>query len=207
MNGPTPDDFRAKVFADRRGTGEWRVERFNEDGETIEVAIFDGPQAHERARRYADREYGVFDEVELEPYARPQGAGRGDLYTVTFTGPQNQETEIGALDNFAAAEEAARKAGAVCPGQKDGPVYIYGVAGHEDDDDYAIWIECDLTNAPPDVVLALALRKLKQARDPRIMSQEPEYDRLEISIERREARALLAEIERLSALADEKNVA
>ena len=68
--GPTPDDFRAKVFRDREHTGDWRVEKLDEDGESIEIATFSGGDARQRAIRYADREYGAFDEIELEPYAR-----------------------------------------------------------------------------------------------------------------------------------------
>ena len=68
-DGPTPDDFRAKLFRDRKHTGDWRVEKMDEDGSS-EIAIFSGPGARERAIRYADREYGAFDEIELEPYRR-----------------------------------------------------------------------------------------------------------------------------------------
>ena len=39
----------------------------DEDGSS-EIAIFSGPGARERAIRHADREYGAFDEIELEPY-------------------------------------------------------------------------------------------------------------------------------------------
>jgi hypothetical protein len=31
-DGPTPDDFRAKLFRDRKHTGDWRVEKLDEDG-------------------------------------------------------------------------------------------------------------------------------------------------------------------------------
>jgi hypothetical protein len=68
-DGPTPDDFRAKVFRDRVHTGDWRVEKLDDDGGS-EVAIFSGGDARQRAIRYAAREYGAFDEIELEPYAR-----------------------------------------------------------------------------------------------------------------------------------------
>jgi hypothetical protein len=67
-DGPTPDDFRAKVFRDREHTGDWRIEKLLDDGESSEVAIFSGGDARRRATRYADREYGAFDEIELEPY-------------------------------------------------------------------------------------------------------------------------------------------
>jgi hypothetical protein len=74
MSGaPTPDDFRAKVFRDRERAADWRVEKLCEDGESIEVAILSGVDARQRAIRYADREYGEFDEVELEPYRRLSG--------------------------------------------------------------------------------------------------------------------------------------
>jgi len=68
--GPTPGDFRAKVFRDREHTGDRRVEKLDEDGESIEIATFSGGDARQRAIRYADREYGACDEIELEPYAR-----------------------------------------------------------------------------------------------------------------------------------------
>jgi hypothetical protein len=62
MTEPTePDDFRdarAKVFRDREGRDEWRVEKQHEDG-SCEVAIFAGPGAWERALIYADRQYGL----------------------------------------------------------------------------------------------------------------------------------------------------
>jgi hypothetical protein len=61
-DGPTPDDFRAKVFRDRVHTGDWRVEKLDDDGESTQIAIFSGDDARQRAIRYADREYGAFDE-------------------------------------------------------------------------------------------------------------------------------------------------
>jgi hypothetical protein len=54
----------ALVFRDRGSRGEWRVEWFDDD----EVAIFAGPRARERALRYADRQYGLFEEVDLGRY-------------------------------------------------------------------------------------------------------------------------------------------
>jgi hypothetical protein len=57
----------AKVFGDREWPGDWRVEWFDDDG-GCEVAIFSGPNAHERALRYADRQYGNFEEISLDPY-------------------------------------------------------------------------------------------------------------------------------------------
>jgi hypothetical protein len=41
-DGPTPEDLRAKVFRDRNHTGDWRVEKLVDDGESSEVAIFSG---------------------------------------------------------------------------------------------------------------------------------------------------------------------
>jgi hypothetical protein len=55
---------QAKLFRDRAGLDEWRVERIDDEGD-CEVTIFAGPGAEERARRFADREYGDFEEVEL----------------------------------------------------------------------------------------------------------------------------------------------
>ena len=57
----------AKVFEDRVSPGDWRVEWIDDDG-AIEVAIFSGPNARDRALRYADRQYGYFEEVSLAPY-------------------------------------------------------------------------------------------------------------------------------------------
>ena len=59
--------MRAEVFEDRVTPGDWRVEREGEDG-TIEVAIFSGPNARERAIRYADRQYGDFVERRYARY-------------------------------------------------------------------------------------------------------------------------------------------
>jgi hypothetical protein len=55
----------AKVFEDRVIPGEWRVE-WIDDG-AVEIGIFAGPNARERARRYAFQ-YRVFEEVDLDPY-------------------------------------------------------------------------------------------------------------------------------------------
>ena len=63
------DDLRAKVFRDREHQGDWRVEKMDEDG-GIELALFSGGDARQRAISYADRVYGEFDEIELHPYHR-----------------------------------------------------------------------------------------------------------------------------------------
>jgi hypothetical protein len=46
----------AKVFEDRKFAGDWRVEKFDDDG-GAEVAIFCGPNARERAVQYAEWRY------------------------------------------------------------------------------------------------------------------------------------------------------
>ena len=59
MSGP------ASVFEDRIYRGEWRVEWY-EDHELIEVAIFSGRNARERAITYAEVQYGDFEEINFE---------------------------------------------------------------------------------------------------------------------------------------------
>src|SRR5215831_7553044 len=49
----------AKVFEDRLRPGDWRVEWEDDDG-GVEVTIFSGPDARERAFQYADWRYRVF---------------------------------------------------------------------------------------------------------------------------------------------------
>jgi hypothetical protein len=61
------DDLRAKVFENRVKPGDWHVEKMGAAG-VVEVAVFGGPNARERALRYAAWEYGGFDEIEPEPY-------------------------------------------------------------------------------------------------------------------------------------------
>jgi hypothetical protein len=58
----------AFVFHDRLQGDDWRVE-WIDDGGAVEVAIFSGPGAHERAIRYADRQYGKFEEIDPPPSA------------------------------------------------------------------------------------------------------------------------------------------
>jgi hypothetical protein len=60
---------RAEIFEDRATPGDWRVEREDEDG-SIEVAIFSGPNARQRALRYADHQYGDFVEDCYAPTCR-----------------------------------------------------------------------------------------------------------------------------------------
>jgi hypothetical protein len=56
----------AMVFEDRKVPGDWRVEKFDEDG-GAEVVIFGGPNARQRAIEYAEWRYRQFEEVSLEP--------------------------------------------------------------------------------------------------------------------------------------------
>jgi hypothetical protein len=58
-----------RLFRDREHTGDWRVEKMDEDGGS-EVAIFSGGDERQRAIRYADREHGAFDEIELKSSQR-----------------------------------------------------------------------------------------------------------------------------------------
>jgi hypothetical protein len=46
----------AQVCGDSRRPGDWRVEWFDDDGR-CEVAIFAGPNAHQRAVNYAEQRY------------------------------------------------------------------------------------------------------------------------------------------------------
>ena len=65
--GPLPQRRLAEpaiIFPDRHCEDEWRVEWIDDDGR-VEVAIFAGPKTRERAIRYADRQYGLIEEVSL----------------------------------------------------------------------------------------------------------------------------------------------
>ena len=70
---PNPNEFRAKVFEDRETPGNWRVEKMDEDGGYQVVKVFTGPDARQQAIQYAEREFGAFDEIRLEPYRLPSG--------------------------------------------------------------------------------------------------------------------------------------
>ena len=70
-DGPSPEDFRAKVFEDRETPGNWRVEKMDEDGGYEAGKVLTGPDARQQAIRYAEREFGAFDEIRIEPY-RPR---------------------------------------------------------------------------------------------------------------------------------------
>lgn len=65
----TGTEGMAHVFEDREIPGQWRVERIDNEG-GCEVEIFTGPNARRKARQYAERRYGAFEEIRLEPYRR-----------------------------------------------------------------------------------------------------------------------------------------
>jgi hypothetical protein len=67
------DDLRAKVFEDRETPSNWRVEKMDEDGGYEAVKVFTGHDARDQAIRYAEREFGDYDEIRLEPYRHPSG--------------------------------------------------------------------------------------------------------------------------------------
>jgi hypothetical protein len=48
LRGASADDLRAKVFRDREHSGDWRVEKMNDEG-GIELALFSGGDARQRA--------------------------------------------------------------------------------------------------------------------------------------------------------------
>jgi hypothetical protein len=56
----------ALVFEDRMYPGEWRVDWTGQECEQ-ELAIFSGRNARERAIRYAERQYGIFQELSFDP--------------------------------------------------------------------------------------------------------------------------------------------
>jgi hypothetical protein len=56
-------DKPARVFEDRKSPA---VETIDDDG-GIEVSIFGGPNAGQRAIQYADWRYRDFEEISLEP--------------------------------------------------------------------------------------------------------------------------------------------
>lgn len=72
MRRPPPEDLRAKVFEDRITRGDWRVEKMDDDGGYEVVKVFAGSDAREQAIQYAERDFGVYDEIRLEPYRRPR---------------------------------------------------------------------------------------------------------------------------------------
>lgn len=65
----------ASVFEDRETTGDWRVEKFDEDG-GCEVQVFTDPAARQQAIAYAKTRYGTYVEKR-----------HGALPAVKFAGP------------------------------------------------------------------------------------------------------------------------
>ncbi len=63
----SPRTRALRAILDKLIPGQWRVEWFDDDG-GCEVEIFTGSNARERALHYADRQYGDFDELKLDPY-------------------------------------------------------------------------------------------------------------------------------------------
>jgi hypothetical protein len=57
-------DVRAKVYEDHENPGVWRVEKLNADAGYDDLQVFIGPDAREKAIRYATRAYGQFDLIE-----------------------------------------------------------------------------------------------------------------------------------------------
>ena len=58
----------AVVFEDREIAGQWRVEKFDQEG-GCDVRIFTGPSARQQAIDYAKQRYGTYLEKRLEPYS------------------------------------------------------------------------------------------------------------------------------------------
>jgi hypothetical protein len=74
--GPTPDDLRAKVFEDRKAPGDWRIEKFDEDG-ACELArlIHDG--GTKRVLMSEDRRRRRSSSARRGPLVGPKGSGVG----------------------------------------------------------------------------------------------------------------------------------
>jgi hypothetical protein len=68
-------------------------------------------------------------------------------YIVTYSTVSYGNREIGRYNSLADAKKAARKAGAIGSGEKNGRAHVYDVAGHRNDDNYGIWIE-EAANPP-----------------------------------------------------------
>jgi hypothetical protein len=62
---PLPEDRisdPAKLFEDPLVSGDWCVEKVEVEG-AVELAIFSGPEARDRAVQYADWRYRLFTEL------------------------------------------------------------------------------------------------------------------------------------------------
>jgi hypothetical protein len=60
---------RCLKIVKRLATGGF--EKMEEDGGYEVVKVFTGPDAREEAIRYAEREFGAYDEIRLEPCGPP----------------------------------------------------------------------------------------------------------------------------------------
>ena len=69
MLKPMIESEPASVFEDREISGDWRVEKFDEDG-GCEVRVFTGADARQQAIDYTKQRYGPYVEKRLEPYRR-----------------------------------------------------------------------------------------------------------------------------------------
>jgi hypothetical protein len=56
----------AYVFEDRQSPDDWHVQWTDDEG-GFETAIFSGPRARERAIIFAERCYGGYEEVRVDP--------------------------------------------------------------------------------------------------------------------------------------------
>jgi hypothetical protein len=60
-NRSDPKARRAKLFEDSDNPGVWRVEKRNAEGGYDDLQVFIGPDAREKATRYAIRTHGQYD--------------------------------------------------------------------------------------------------------------------------------------------------
>ena len=60
-----PDTEPAYLFEDRQSPGDWHVQ-WTDDGGGLEMAIFSGPRARDRASMFAERCYGGYEEVRID---------------------------------------------------------------------------------------------------------------------------------------------
>ena len=59
-------EYEAELINDANNNTDYRVEKITDDG-GIEVAVFSGPDAAERARTFARRYYGSFKDRSVSP--------------------------------------------------------------------------------------------------------------------------------------------
>jgi hypothetical protein len=78
-DGPTPDDFCARVFRDRKHTGDWRVEKLLDDGESSEVAILAMAMLASAPSGTPIANTAALDEIELELELLVRGSELGQV--------------------------------------------------------------------------------------------------------------------------------